>query len=146
MRRHHGGGEQVNGGSFRALPLEVQPGCAHHDARLLVESAGEVENRGPGPERLTPVFAGQILGTAEEREVYVIEGVGSDGMDEGDLVAHLVQLALNLILVQQHEFGRRQGRLRQRFLQLPAYQGGGSGNGNLVHSHPCGSVQKIRND
>ena len=77
----------------------------------------------PARSACAPVLAGQVFGAAEKGEVDAVEGVGSDGLDEGDLIAHLVQLALHLILVQQHEVGRRQRRLRQGFLQLPAHQG-----------------------
>ena len=55
-------------------------------------------------------------------EVHALEGIRVDGLDEGDLVAHLVQLALGIFLVEQDKAGRRQRRLRERFLQLPAQQ------------------------
>ena len=48
---------------------------------------------------------------------------GLDGLDEGDLVAHLVQLALRLFLVEQREAGGGERRIGERFFQLPAQAG-----------------------
>ena len=79
------------------------------------------------------MLAGERLRAAEEGEVDAVEGAGDDGLDKGDFIAHLVKLALGLLVVEQNEVGRRQGRLRERLLQLPAHQGRGSGNGDLKH-------------
>jgi hypothetical protein len=69
------------------------------------------------------MLAGQVFRAAEKGEVHVFEGIRIDGLNEGNLVAHLVQLALGIFLVEEDKAGRRQGRLRQRFLQLLAQQG-----------------------
>ena len=66
------------------------------------------------------MLAGQVFRAAEKREVGAVEGVGADGLDEGDLVADLVQLALRVFLVEQGEVGRGKRRLGENVLQLPA--------------------------
>ena len=117
MRRNDGGSEQVDGGGFSA-----QPGSADQNAGLLVERAGEIEDRGAGAKRLLPVAARQVLGTAEEGEVGAVEGVCADGLDEGDLVAHLLQLALGFFFVEQGKVGGGKRGLGENVLQLPAQQ------------------------
>ena len=113
-----------------------QPGGAHQNAGLLIERAGEIEDRGAGAKRLLPVPAGQALRAAEEGEVGAVEGFGADGLDEGDLVAHLLQLALGFFLVEQGEVGGGKRRLGENVLQLPAQQARCSGDCDLVHRHP----------
>ena len=82
------------------------------------------------------MFARQVLCTAEEGEVHALKGFRVNGLNEGHLVAHLVELAAHLVVVEQDNAGRSQRRLGEGFLQLPSQQGGGSGNGNLVHFRP----------
>ena len=118
MRRHDSGSKQVDGRC-----LNSQPGRAHQHAGLLVERAGEIEDRGAGAERLPPVLAGQVFSAAEEGEVGAVEGVGADGLDEGDLIADLVQLALRVFFVEQGKVGRGKRRLGENVLQLPAQPG-----------------------
>ena len=115
MRRNHGGRKQVHG-----CRLRTQPRRPHQHPGLLVQRATQVKDRGPGTQRLTPVLAGQGLSAAKKCKVDAIESFRANGLDEGNLVAHLVQLALDVFLVEQHEGGRRQRRLRNGFLQLPA--------------------------
>ena len=103
VRRRHGGGKQVSG-----RRLGVQPGGAHHHARLLIESAGQIQHRRAGAQRIPPVLAGLILRAAEKGEVNVVKGVGGDGLEKGNLVAHLLQLALRLFLIEQDNVGRGQ--------------------------------------
>ena len=132
MRRNDGRREQVRGAGIGA-----QPGSAHQHARFLVQRAGKVEHRGSGAEALCASgCAVRSSDAAEEGEVDVLERVGANGLDEGDLVAHLVELAQRLILVQQREGGRGQRRLGKGVFQLLAQQGGGSGNCDLVHRIP----------
>ena len=99
-------------------------------------AAGEIKDRGAGAQRLLPVAARQAFGAAKKSEIGVFESIGADGLDEGDLVAHLVQLALRLFLVEQGKAGRGKRRLGENVFQLPAQQGRSAGNGNLVHRHP----------
>ena len=75
----------------------------------------------------------RLFSAAEESEVSVVEGVGGNGLDEGDLVAHLVELALGALLVEQDEVGRGERRIGEDVFQFPANQGGGSGDGDFVH-------------
>ena len=52
----------------------------------------------------------------------MVEGLRAGGLDESNLVAHLVQLALRVFLVEQGKAGRGERRLGENILQLPAQQ------------------------
>ena len=116
-------GRKTAGVNRSTRPRRRQPGCADYDAGLLIERAGEIEDRRAGAQRIAPVLAGQCLRSAEESKVDALECVCGNGLDDGDLVANLVKLTLRLFFVEQHKVGRRQWRLGEGFLQLPAYQG-----------------------
>ncbi len=69
VRRDHGGSKQV--GPPPQNPALGSPARARApDARLLVQRAGEVQNRGAGAQRLPPVLAGQILRAGKKGEVH----------------------------------------------------------------------------
>ena len=106
MSGNDGRGKEIDGGSF-----SPQPGGAHQHACLLIERAGKIEDRGAGAERGAPVAAGQVFAAAEKGEVGVIEGVGGNGLDEGDLVAHLVELALGFLFIEQDKVGGSERRI-----------------------------------
>ena len=74
----------------------------------------------------------------------MVEGIRADRLQKGRLVSHLIELALRLFFIEQDKVSRRQGRLRQDILQLPAYQRGGSGDRNLVHRYPFPDLKVYR--
>ena len=113
--RHHCRREQIDGRRFCA-----QPRSADHDAGFLVEAAGEIEHRGSGAQGLLPVPAREVFAAAEKCEVSVVERIGADGLDEGDFVAHLVQLALRVLLRRGAKSWRRPGAIRKG---LPSTRG-----------------------
>ncbi len=82
------------------------------------------------------MLVGQTFRTTEKRKIRMFERVGNDGLNEGDLVAHLVELAQGIILVEQQEGGGGERRLRNGVLQLLAQKGGGSCDSDLVHEFP----------
>ena len=82
-------GEEIDGGFIAA-----EPRSAHNDAALLVECSSEIEDRGSGAERLAPVPEREALCSAKEGEVGAIECLTGEGLNEGDLVSNLIQLAL----------------------------------------------------
>ena len=98
----------VNRSAVTAAPAD--PGRAHQDARLLVQRAGKIQHRRPGPERLRQCLRVRFR-TAKKREVDMFESVRADGLNEGDLVAHLIQLAQPLPRQSRHEIRRGQRRL-----------------------------------
>ena len=49
---------------------------------------------------------GHFFAAAEKREVNVLEGIRADGLDERDLVTHLVQLAQTFVFIEQNETRR----------------------------------------
>ena len=65
-------------------------------------------------------------------KVDVVEGFRSNGLDDGHLIAHLIQLAQPFVFVEQDEARRGQRRVRESLFQFLAQQGGGTGNGYLV--------------
>jgi len=86
----------------------------------------------------------QVFRTAEKREIHPLKRLAVNGMDEGHLVPHLVQLAAYLVIVQEQYNRPSQRRLRKRFLQFASQQRGRSGNSNLVHNHPFLSFRALR--
>jgi len=95
--RHSGGLETIAGVKRSGLAVEPNQGATHQNSHLLVEGAGEVEHRGASAQRLTPVLSGHFLGATEEGEVDMLERLRRDGLDEGDFIAHLVELAVGLV-------------------------------------------------
>ena len=124
MRRHHGRSEQVDGRG-----PSPQPGSADQNTGLLIECAGEIEDRGTGAKRLLPVAAGKALGAAEKGEIGAFEGFGADDLYEGDLVAHLLKLALVFSFVEKGKVGGGKRRLGENVLQLTAEQARCAGDG-----------------
>ena len=55
---------------------------------------------------------------AEECEVDMLERIGVDGLHECDLVAHLVELAQALVLIEERKRCGGQGRLGNCVFQL----------------------------
>jgi hypothetical protein len=66
------------------------------------------------------MLARETLRAAEERKVGLLEGIRSDSLDEGGLIAHLIQLPLRVLFVEQGKLGIRKRRLGKNILQLTA--------------------------
>ena len=111
---------------------------------LLVERAAQVQNGRSGAQRLPPVLAGKGLCTAEKSKIHVLEGIGTDGLDKGNLVAHLVELAQTSSSSSSAKVDAASGDSEiASFSSLPSRRRG-SCNRNFVHRHPSIEWQSYR--
>ena len=131
MRGHTGARLQVGRQDLPALPLHPQG--SNGSARFVLERAREVNDGAARVARPLPVLAGRFGVGGEEGEIHVLELFGPHALNEADLVAHRLELAQGLIVIEQAHVHRREIAVVQHFGNFLTTQRSGA--------YDCGPVQ-----
>ncbi len=110
----------------------LHPRGAHQHPGLPLQRPGKIYDAGAGLLRGLPMLPGKLRGAGEKREIDTLKGVGSDGLDKGDLVAHRFELPQSLLIVHQQELRGGKAGFGERLVELFAPNGSGSDNRNTV--------------
>src|SRR5438309_9185946 len=99
-----------------ALQFLFYPWRTDGDVTFSIQGIGKIENSGPGLESALPVPASKSGVGGEEGKIDVAKMFGVGGLDKCGFVAHLIELAQRLVVVEQLYVGDRKIHLIENFL------------------------------
>ncbi len=124
MRGDAGSGLQFRGGDLSALPLD--PYRPHAGPGFVFQRGGKIDDGTAGIASIFPVLACALFIRCKKSKVHVLKLLGAHSLDKTDLVAHGLELAEGLVVIEQANIGGREVALVQHLGDLLALERSGA--------------------